>query len=256
MTVHVLHLSDLHLNASPGAPAYGHDPDAQLDAVLAAAAARQARFDLVAVTGDIADDGSAAAYRRARQRLRALGTLRWVPGNHDDPDRMRQVEPEAFAAHAAGSWRLVPVNSRWPHRTPGQVTAEQLAQLDTALRAPGPPHQAVLIHHPPRPPCTHGDCQIRDAAALLEVLDRHPRLRLVLSGHMHRSFCHQRANVTWLGAPSVCMQVTHPDHAHTDEPPAANLLELHDDGSMTMTALHARPARPKTAPAGWSQPHC
>lgn len=242
MTVHVLHLSDLHLRADAGAHAYGRDPDAHLTAVIDAAMVRRSRFDVVAVTGDVADDASEHAYQRAHRRLRGIGSaLRWVPGNHDDPHRMMCVDSQAFGDLTAGPWRFICVNSRWAGHTPGLVTPDELARLDRALRSPGPPHRAVLIHHPPRPPCTNVDCQITQVNALLEVLDRHRSVRTVLSGHMHRSFCVHRDHVAWIGAPSVCMQVTHPDHVHTAEPPAANLLELGDDGSVTMTTFHDLP---------------
>lgn len=241
--MHVLHLSDLHLRADAGAPAYGHDPDAHLMAVIDAALARRSRFDVVVVTGDVADDASEPAYQRAHQRLRGIGNaLRWVPGNHDDPHRMSRVDSDAFGDLTAGPWRFIGVNSRWPGHTPGRVTPDEVARLDRALGSPGPPHRAVLIHHPPRPQCTDADCQIIQAHELLEVLDRHRSVRMVLSGHMHRSFCVHRDHVAWVGAPSACMQVTHPDHVHTTEQPAANLLELGDDGSVAVTTLPDQPS--------------
>lgn len=243
MAVHVLHVSDLHLMAEPGARAYGRDPDANLEAVIEAAVARRPRFEVVAVTGDVADDASEPAYLRGHRRLRGIGdSLRWVPGNHDDPDRMSSVDGDALGDLTVGAWRFVGVDSRWQGRTPGHVTADELTRLDRALGSTGPPHSAVLIHHPPRPPCTDADCQIAPVHALLDVLDHHRSVRLVLSGHMHRSFCLHRDSVAWIGAPSTCMQVTHPDHAHTAEPPAANLLELDDDGSITVTTLHGLPS--------------
>ena len=64
-----------------------------------------------------------------------------------------------------------------------------------------------------------------------EVLERHADLRLVLSGHLHRGFTRVREGICWSGAPSSCMQVDHPSHTHTAEPPAAHVLELGDDGS-------------------------
>jgi Icc protein len=241
--LHLLHLSDLHLRSEPHAPSYARDPDRHLDAVLAVALAWAPAFDAIAATGDIAEDASEPAYRRAHRELSTTGApVRWVPGNHDDPVTMRTVHAEGFDPLDVGSWRLVGVDSRWPTRIPGQVTSDELVHLDRALGVPGPPHCAVLVHHPPHPPCTELDCQIVDSGPLLDTIARH-RVRLVLSGHMHRSFYLHRDRVAWIGAPSTCMQVTHPDHVHTTEPPAATVIHLGDDGSISAVPVGAPPEK-------------
>jgi 3',5'-cyclic-AMP phosphodiesterase len=63
----VLHLSDLHLNAH-GELRYGVDADLALGAVLESCASL-GELAAVIVTGDVADDGSEAAYSRARDVL-------------------------------------------------------------------------------------------------------------------------------------------------------------------------------------------
>jgi hypothetical protein len=95
----------------------------------------------------------------------------------------------------------------------------------------------MLVHHPPRPPCEHPDCRISEGQPLLDVLDRHHDVRVVLSGHLHRSFGWLRGGTCWIGAPSTCMQIEHPHHIHTAEPPAAHVMELGDDGSVLVSAF-------------------
>lgn len=240
MAAHLLHVSDIHAAERPGARVYGHPADAHLQRVVEAARQRRDRFDAVIVTGDVADDASPAAYARVHRLLRPVGDVfRWVPGNHDDPGRMADVDGDALTAVTVGAWRLVPLDSRWAGRIPGRVTVSALERLDDELEAAGSSPCAVLVHHPPRPPCGHRDCQITDSGPLLDVLDRRPGVRAVLSGHMHRSFCRSRGATTWIGAPSTCMQVAHPSHAPTAEPPAAHLVELDDDGSVLVSAVQA-----------------
>jgi 3',5'-cyclic AMP phosphodiesterase CpdA len=172
MGVSVLHVSDIHAAARPDALVYGRQAGANLKGVVDAARARQPRFDVVAVTGDVADDASPI------ERLDA--------------------------------------------------------ELDEAEGSPC----AVLVHHPPRPPCTDPDCQIADPRPVLDVIDRHPDVRVVLSGHLHRSFSRVRGGTCWIGAPSTCMQIEHADHT-TAERPAAHAIELGDDGSVLLTPFHA-----------------
>jgi 3',5'-cyclic-AMP phosphodiesterase len=238
MTGHLLHISDVHLVAEAGALVYGRPADAHLRRVVDAARVRRPRFDAVVVTGDVADDASLEAYDRAHALLRPLAdVLRWVPGNHDVPARMAEVDSDALTSTVVGAWRLVTLDSHWPGRVPGRTTPEAIARLDAELEDAAGAPCAVLVHHPPRPVCDDADCQIAGGTAVLDVLERHAHVRLVLSGHLHRSFSRLRGTTAWVGAPSTCMQVDHPDHNHTAEPPAAHVVELADDGSVVVSAV-------------------
>jgi 3',5'-cyclic-AMP phosphodiesterase len=238
MGVHVLHISDIHAVADPAALVYGREADANLRRVVDAAQTRRRRFDAVVVTGDVADDASQGAYQRVHGLLRPLGDiLRWVPGNHDEPERMAEVDGDAFTSTTVGPWRVLTFDSRWPGRTPGRATAEAIERLEAELDESDGSPCVVLVHHPPRPPCEHPDCRISEGLPLLDVLDRHHDVRVVLSGHLHRSFGWVRGGTCWIGAPSTCMQVEHPHHTHTAEPPAAHVMELGDDGSVLVSAF-------------------
>lgn len=240
MGLSVLHISDIHAVAGPDALVYGREVGANLRRVVDAARARRPRFDVVAVTGDVADDASPEAYRRVHGLLRPLGdVLRWVPGNHDDPERMADVDDDALASATVGRWRVITLDSRWPGRIPGRVTAGAIERLDAELdEAEGSPC-VVLVHHPPRPLCDDPDCQVADPRPLLDVIDRHPDVRVVLSGHLHRSFSRVSGRTCWIGAPSTCMQIDHCSHIDTAEPPGAHAVELGDDGSVLVTPFHA-----------------
>ena len=235
----VLHVSDIHSVADADALVYGRPADGNLRRVVNAAPVRAQVFDAVVVTGDVADDASPEAYERVYGLLRPLGkVLRWIPGNHDVPEGMAEVDGEALASTTLGSWRLLTLDSRWPGRTPGRTTADAIDTLDAELAESEGFPCAVLVHHPPRPLCDDPDCQITEATPVLDVLERHADVRLVLSGHLHRGFTRIEGGICWIGAPSTCMQVDHPRHTHTSEPPAAHLLELGDDGSVLVSTLH------------------
>ncbi|MGL5852903.1 MAG: metallophosphoesterase, partial [Phycicoccus sp.] len=89
-----LHVSDLHLN-DQRETRHGVDADRSLDLVLAACA-QIPGLDGIIVTGDIADDGSVAAYHRAYARLLRFAATHGVPlhcavGNHDDRETFGRV---------------------------------------------------------------------------------------------------------------------------------------------------------------------
>lgn len=239
MRQRVLHISDIHSVAEPDALVYGRPADGNLRRIIDAIRAQPQSFDAVVVTGDIADDASSEAYQRVYGQLRPLAKVfRWVPGNHDVPERMAEVDRDALTSTTLGRWRLLTLDSRWPGRTPGRTTPETVDKLDAELADSDGSPCAVLVHHPPRPLCDDPDCQITEGTAVLEVLERHADVRLVLSGHLHRGFSRFQGGICWIGAPSTCMQVDHPHHTHTQEPPAAHLLELGDDGSALVRTLH------------------
>ena len=69
------------------------------------------------VTGDIAEDGTPDAYRRALSLTEERAQQRYfLAGNHDDPDAMRAVlgRSEPLRMVALGEhWTMALVNSQW-----------------------------------------------------------------------------------------------------------------------------------------------
>lgn len=222
---------------------YGQFSDDNLDTVLTRSLDATGQPDVVVCTGDVADDASPEAYRRTADRLRAVAeTGVWVPGNHDVPALMTAMAPRGFPdAVGMGSWKLVLLDSSWAGHNEGLVGEAQLARLDVLLGGIDR-HVAVVLHHPPVPACGDPECQLCDADALLEVLNRHRHVRAVLSGHNHRPFDVQRGELRLLGAPSTCRQAHHdpPRHAWTDEGPAARSVTLFGDGRIDTHLIWAR----------------
>jgi Icc protein len=84
--------------------------------------------------------------------------------------------------------------------------------------------------------------------ALLEVIRSSP-LRLVLSGHVHQHFDTTRNGVRFIGAPSTFRQLRHggdPHYTDTGELPAAQLLELLEDGEVACQSFAPAEPEPST----------
>ncbi|BBU56236.1 hypothetical protein KU6B_25010 [Mameliella alba] len=112
----ILQITDPHV-LTAGSLAYGVvDTGAALERTVAGirtALPRIGPIDLVVVTGDLVDNGTAAQYARFIEIMDPLGLpLRAVPGNHDARDPMR----DAFVSTASG-----------PARSAGGVTLAALA---------------------------------------------------------------------------------------------------------------------------------
>jgi Icc protein len=241
--VRLAHLSDTHLVGETGILPFGRDSAASLGAVIEAYSARP---DVAVITGDLAEDASREAYRRVRALASPLADeLHVVAGNHDDRvtiDEVLGAGDDLRVVPLSPRWTMVLVNSQWSGHDAGRIDAETLAALDEAL-ARTMQHVVVCMHHPPASTCDDPYCRIVNAAETLSVLSRYPRVRAVLSGHLHRSFDTTYGGIRFFGAPSTCCQLTHggnPHFATTSAPPAARLIELHGDGGITCETVSAR----------------
>jgi 3',5'-cyclic-AMP phosphodiesterase len=189
-------LSDLHLGKKPKD---GVDPTSSLEAVLAGLSRLPNRLDAIVVTGDVAHYGKRKEYRLARELLDATGVpVHVMPGNHDDRAKLR----EAFALPGEGDapidyevdlgpLALVVVDSTAPgEEEPGRFTLAQLKRLDRVLTDLGEKPTIVAMHHSPLPTAMPGwdgaNLIPAEDRALAEVIARHPQVRLIIGGHLHR----------------------------------------------------------------------
>jgi Icc protein len=103
------------------------------------------RPDVVVVTGDLVEHGSAAEYEHLRALLAALVMPVFViPGNHDSREGMREAFgregylPRAGFLHYAIEeypLRIVALDTHIPGEHGGLLCAERLAWFDSALAA-------------------------------------------------------------------------------------------------------------------------
>jgi 3',5'-cyclic AMP phosphodiesterase CpdA len=224
----IAQLSDLHLTPD-GAPLYGViDTEAAFQAALAALHRLHAEgvaLDLVLLTGDLANHGHPAAYQRLAD---GLATLPWpcavLPGNHDDPSRLRacfagQAWSEGELACATvdlAEGRILLLDTRLPGAEGGALSAAHLAWLERA--ADGRP-ALLAMHHPPFSvgmpamdaiACAGGD-------RLAGWLGQHPEVAGLLCGHVHRSVFTAFAGRPAVVAPSTAHQIAWQPQAAADQ---------------------------------------
>lgn len=210
----IAQLSDLHI----GATAEGVDPLARLEAVVEAVRALPNPMDAVIVSGDLSDDGSEESYRLARPLLDRLGCPVYVlPGNHDDRARLRAAfglpgagdEPVNYTVEV-GELRLVLLDSNVPGRDPGRFGPRDLAWLDKALKEEPERPTLLAVHHTPLATGLPGWDAINldpsEREALAGVVARHPQLRAIVGGHLHRIAAASLAGCPVLSAPSTYLQ--------------------------------------------------
>jgi Icc protein len=195
----VAQISDLHIKR-PGALAYGKvDTAAALVRCIAQLNRFTPRFDLVVVSGDLVDTLAEAEYVHLTRLLAPLEMpFAVIPGNHDARELVRAAFPAQPYAQASGALNLslavgpldlVLIDSSVPGAAHGLLDAATLRWLDATLAASATRPALIFLHHPPFVTgITHMDRQnLANAQDLSAVLKRHPRVRLIAAGHVHRA---------------------------------------------------------------------
>jgi Icc protein len=187
----VAHLTDLHFG---GPVAARERADRVLDHLLALGPAP----DLLLVTGDIADHGTAEEYDEARAVLsRWPGALLVGTGNHDVRDQFARGLLGREAGGALDQVLDLPaarflmldslVSAPAGERVdPGELTDASLAWLDARLAEDDRPAY-VCLHHPPVAigVSLMDPIRLREPERLEAVLRAHPHHAATLVGHAH-----------------------------------------------------------------------
>ena len=235
----LVQLSDCHLPLDPQTTYRGLSADRNLASLLPAV--RRWQPDWLLLTGDVSEDGSAAAYGRASARLSTLGApVLALPGNHDDPAVMRPFFPSGcwdgpLSVEARG-WQLVLLDSNRPGQVSGRFSDANLDALERCLRASEAAHVLLALHHQPVPVGSAwiDRYPLEDAAGFWALVEKHPRVRCVVWGHVHQDFHQHRDEVLLLGAPSsVANSLPDRERFTLDMAgPACRWLELNPDGTV------------------------
>ncbi len=242
----IAQISDLHLRAS-GGPLQGRiDTIGALADCIAHIIRLWPRPDLVLATGDLTDLALPEDYALLRRMLRNVPMPVYViAGNHDDRGRLRSAFGDAgylpgggeFLQYTIEDWplRLIGLDTLLPGEVGGGFCSERLRWLAERL-AEQPDRPTVLfMHHPPFPSGIRflDTPPFAGAAELAALVCRHPQVRQVVCGHIHRAI-----HVNWAGtcaavAPSIVYQMNLAfedgiGFQRIDDPPAMALYRWAD----------------------------
>ena len=230
----LIQLSDAHFLADPQGLYRNQNPDACLAQLKPALKALKP--DGLVLTGDMAEDGSKAAYERVVAHLEGLAPqVGWIPGNHDDVDEMASVFGSAGYDSGPllhwGGWRLALLNSVVENDPAGELNQDQLSLLDSLGQDPQP--TLLFVHHQPMAVQSPwiDRFPLRSPEKLMNRLD--PQwAHAVAFGHVHQVFSAVHEGVQYLSAPATSVNSQAQMERFTVDPtgPKARWFRLMPEG--------------------------
>lgn len=190
--------------------------------------------DALVFTGDLAQDEVASTYQHYLDLTQHWpAPIYWLPGNHDHPPSMEDVlctEPWHTTKHVDfGPWRIILLNSHWPHHIEGQLSDAELQRLTALLDEHDGPVLLFMHHH-----LTYTEMGLANTAEFLNRLAPYQgRIQAIISGHVHAENDGHFEGFRHLTTPSTCFQFKMiGDKVTMDTPPPGyRVMTLHDDGT-------------------------
>ena len=227
--IYIAQISDLHIKP-PGILAYGKvDTAKALERCVAALNAFVPTLDFVVISGDLADTPNTEEYDYLKRLLAPLKLpFAGIPGNHDSRELMRAAFPDAAPAFSSGALNrkieigeldLLLLDSSVSGKPHGLLEPPTLHWLEQMLSSSASRPALLFLHHPPFiAGIWHMDRQnLRNASELADIVRRHPRVRLIATGHLHRAIV-----AIFAGVPcTICPAPNHAvdlDLAHLRQP--------------------------------------
>ncbi|TDD12954.1 phosphodiesterase [Nonomuraea diastatica] len=240
MTLLLAQISDLHLDGTDRALL-------RATRVMSHLRALPRPVDAVLVTGDIADHGEEAEYEQAAQVLAAPFPVLTCPGNHDARPAYRKAmlrqppDPGPVnEVHHVRDTAILMCDSTIPGRNEGRLGPETLAWMHATLDGLAPDTPALIAFHQPPVELHHPlpDSQrLEGTGDLAALLDVHPQVVAVLTGHAHTAAASTFAGRPLIVAPAVTWTLRLPwegdQPADREQPPALAFHILDEDRRLT-----------------------
>ena len=217
----IAQLTDLHIRADDLLCHGAADSMLNLSAAVDRLNNMEPNPDIALITGDLTDDGSEAAYRKARTCLSSLRMPFFViPGNHDNIANFRM----AFADHRylpeSGTHlhyviedyplRLIGLDSTVAEEIGGLMCKVRRQWLHERLREQPERPTLLFMHHPPLMTGIFGldESPFSERAELEALIYEHAQIEMVVCGHVHRPITKRFGRTVVATSPSTAYQFT------------------------------------------------
>jgi Icc protein len=236
----LLQITDLHILPDLDETFLGINTEHYFHAVLELAFAEHHHFDLILVTGDLAQNPCPASYQRILNSLEVYNTpCICLPGNHDDYELMQQIFNTRLVSCRKQvllkNWQLICLNSQIPGAPGGRLSKQELLFLESCLTGNLNHHALIAVHHH----CLETKSAwmdtmiIENSEEFLAIINRYPQTKAITTGHIHQLMDNiTSGSVRILGTPSTCFQFTPGSKGFSldTSAPGYRLIKLYADG--------------------------
>jgi 3',5'-cyclic AMP phosphodiesterase CpdA len=216
----IAQLSDLHVRPRGIPAARVVETNMLVERALTVIAALNPRPDIVVVSGDVTECGRPEEYTMAADLFRRYLSMPVfvVPGNHDRRDNFRAglghmpgvTADPAFVQYVVEDYpiRLVMLDSVVAGAGYGLLCPQRMVFLDETLSAQPDKPTILVLHHPPMLTGAAGmdGIFLRNTGELRTLLERHPQVERILTGHHHRSIVGRLGSAIVIVAPAIVHQ--------------------------------------------------
>ena len=239
--VTLIQLTDTHIFSNSDETFDGVNTEQTLKQVIASAQTDNWPPDAVLVTGDLVHDPIPVSYQRLGSILECLDCPTFcIPGNHDEPDIMKQhlpvnqimIKQVIHFKH----WVVILLDSWLPGTHAGELKQKELELVKYLLDEHPDKYVLIALHHPP---ISIGSpwmdkMGLQNPGALFSIIDRNEMVKGIIWGHIHQEFNSERAGVRLMAAPSTCIQFmpTATNYTRDNQAPGYRKLELFSDGQL------------------------
>ncbi|MDD5115275.1 MAG: 3',5'-cyclic-AMP phosphodiesterase [Methylobacter sp.] len=243
----ILQLSDMHILSQPDATLLGINTLYYFRACLKQALTSDQHFDLLLLTGDLAQEPCIASYQQILKCLEHYPDLPCLclPGNHDDYDLMLQVfntdKVSCNKQLLLNNWQVINLNSQIPGKPGGRLVEEELLFLEQCLKDYPALNAIIAVHH-------HfiksnskwmDTMMIENSEELLAIVRRFPQIKVLINGHIHQELEAEIGTAQVFGTPSTCFQFSpgSTQFSVDDTPPGYRLIHLGNNGNVNSEVI-------------------
>lgn len=239
----ILQISDMHIFNDSHGELLGVNTQKSFEAIidLIEIEERDEQTDLILLTGDLSQDGSANSYKRIASHLKSFNVpIYFIPGNHDYSHVMEQIYPcdniLSNRRMVFPHWQFILLDSQKPGEVAGYLAQSELEFMRDCLEEYKDRHAIIVFHHQPVAVGSYwlDNLGVKNANEFWELAAKYPNIRTVIFGHVHQEFNATHHGIQCISPPSTCIQFKpNQDHFGLDNiPPGYRWIKLSDDGKL------------------------
>ncbi len=238
----LLQLSDLHILPDSNDTLLGVRTEHYFEQVLNSALAKKSHYDLLLLSGDLAQSPCVESYQRILDKLsNLLFPSVCLAGNHDNFDLMQKLfnSPKNHCQRRTvlKNWQLICLNSQIIGSEKGHLAKSELTLLKNYLESYPDFHTIIATHHHclPTESAWLDTMQIDNSHEFLNLVKHYPHVKAITTGHIHQILEKKFAGIEIFGTPSTCFQFKTYSHDFALEQlaPAFRTFDLFEDGKIS-----------------------